>query len=164
LPGIGLGIAYTEIAAQFRFIPGAFTLPWGHFEIWDTGTFLQFPFLNHGVPGFAVSAFWAALAGLGILLIRWIYLLVRHKEGMGLGDAKLLAMIAAWLGPQFTLLTLFLAVVGAAMVGVIWIAVARRKAKALETRLPFGAFLCAAAIYAVFAGWPLIHWYMKFFR
>jgi leader peptidase (prepilin peptidase)/N-methyltransferase len=164
LPGIGLGIVYTEVAAHFRFIPRAFTLPWGHFEIWDTGTFLQFPFLSHGIPGFAVSAFWAALAGLGILVIRWIYFLVRNKEGMGLGDTKLLAMIAAWLGPQFTLLTLFLAVVGAALLGMAWTLVSRRRQKALEMRLPFGAFLCGAAIYSIFAGWPLIHWYMKFYR
>src|ERR1019366_3129398 len=33
-------------------------------------------------------------AGL-ILLIRWVYWLVRKQEGMGLGDAKLMALLAA---------------------------------------------------------------------
>ena len=33
-----------------------------------------------------------------ILLTRWIYWLLRHREGVGLGDAKLMAMLAAWLG------------------------------------------------------------------
>jgi prepilin signal peptidase PulO-like enzyme (type II secretory pathway) len=31
-------------------------------------------------------------------------------------------------------------------------------------RLPFGSFLCAAAIYAVFAGQPILEWYLRFFR
>ena len=38
-----------------------------------------------------------AAAGL-ILLMRWIYWLARRREGIGLGDAKLMAMLAAWLG------------------------------------------------------------------
>ena len=33
-----------------------------------------------------------------ILLIRWLYWLLRRREGIGLGDAKLMALLAAWLG------------------------------------------------------------------
>ena len=42
----------------------------------------------------------AAICGAALipLLIRWLYRAVRHKDGMGLGDVKLLAMIAAFLG------------------------------------------------------------------
>ncbi len=40
-----------------------------------------------------------------ILLIRWIYKLIRHREGLGLGDAKLMAMLAAWLGLPGALLS-----------------------------------------------------------
>jgi leader peptidase (prepilin peptidase) / N-methyltransferase len=109
------------------------------------------------------SALWSMLAALLILAIRWLYWLVRRREGMGWGDVKLLAMIAAWLGPMFTLLALFLAVVGAALVGLCWIAV-RGRCGALTLRLPFGAFLSAAAIYAIFAGEPILNWYLRFFR
>ncbi len=41
----------------------------------------------------------AMLAAAGVVLvIRWTYWLVRRREGIGLGDAKLMAMLAAWLG------------------------------------------------------------------
>ncbi len=59
-----------------------------------------------------------AAAGL-ILLIRWIYWLIRRREGIGLGDAKLMAMLAAWLGLQGALLSFAIGVVlgaGAALV------------------------------------------------
>lgn len=137
LPGIALGIAYAGLlpAATLR----------GH--VWNA----------------VASAVWAAIAALVILGIRWAYFLVRHKEGMGRGDAKLLAMIAAWLGPGLTILTLCLGSVAAAMFGLVWIAISGSAKKTLAARLPFGSFLCAAAIYGIFAGQPVIRWYLKFF-
>jgi leader peptidase (prepilin peptidase)/N-methyltransferase len=164
LPGIALGIAYSEVAAHFRFVPGAFTLPWRHFEIWDTGKELQFPFLEHGIPGFVMSTFWAALAALFLLAIRWLYSLIRHQEGLGMGDVKLLGMIAAWLGPELTILTIFLGTLAAAIYGVVMVMFSRGRYRFRSARLPFGSFLCAAALYAIFAGSPIITWYLKFFQ
>lgn len=143
LPGIALGVVFSALARA----QGA-----------------GFP---HGLAELAVGAglalLWAALAALLLLTIRWIYFVVRRVEGMGMGDVKLLAMIAAWLGPASTLVTLFLAVVAAAVGGLLWIAAARGRRNPATARLPLGAFLCAAAIYAVFAGGPLIRWYTSFF-
>ncbi len=86
---------------------------------------------------------------------------------MGLGDAKLLAMIAAWLGPWLTGLVLFLGVVAGALYGVVMLAAAqvqpREKRQGLEA-LPFGSFLCGASIYALFYGQQTLEWYMSFFR
>ena len=93
LPGIGLGILYAALlpAPIFRV------------HLWNA----------------AASAIWALLAASLILAIRWLYFLARRREGMGIGDAKLLALIAAWLGPALTLLTLFLGVIAAAVVGLV---------------------------------------------
>ncbi len=114
----------------------------------------------------AAALLWAACAASLILLIRGLYWLIRRKEGIGMGDAKLLAMIAAWLGWQQTLLTFFLAVIGAATYGVILI-VSRRKtndAPHHAARVPLGAFLSAAGIFALFRGQAILEWYLRFFR
>jgi leader peptidase (prepilin peptidase)/N-methyltransferase len=68
-------------------------------------------------------------AGALILLIRGAYWLVRRREGMGLGDAKLFALIAAWLGPWQSLLVLFLGVVTAAVFSLlcIWLGNSRQE-------------------------------------
>ena len=59
-----------------------------------------------------------AAAGL-ILLIRWIYWLVRRREGIGLGDAKLMALLAAWLGLPGALLAFGIGVVLGALIGLV---------------------------------------------
>jgi leader peptidase (prepilin peptidase)/N-methyltransferase len=97
-----------------------------------------------------------------ILLIRGIYWLVRRREGIGLGDAKLLAMIAAWLGLWPSVLALFLGVVGAAVYGLAVIAIHRGRSGPTLLRVPLGAFLSAAAIFTVFQGDAVIHWYLSF--
>lgn len=161
-PGIALGVLWSGLLlAMTGDFPPALLIPPG-LGIFDPSR-SQPTFISTMSLGLGASVFWALLAALLILLIRWLYFLLRRREGMGLGDAKLLAMIAAWLGPMLTLLTLFLGVVAAAIVGVSWIVLRGRRGVA-TLRLPFGSFLCAAAIYAIFAGQPIVNWYLKFFR
>src|SRR5207248_9336296 len=50
------------------------------------------PWRDHAIGG---AAGFVALA-----LIAWLYRRVRKREGLGLGDAKLLAAIGAWVGWQ----------------------------------------------------------------
>jgi leader peptidase (prepilin peptidase) / N-methyltransferase len=185
--GIGLGVVwYGIIFSQQVLLQGYLLLYPAQHEVndpaqqlagWISGT----PVFHYGaittpywllmLSGMLQSAALALIAALAILAIRGIYWLLRRREGMGLGDAKLLAMIAAWLGPMMTLLTLFLAVVAAAVVGVALIVRSRISQRqgdvghsAMTMRLPFGSFLCAAAIYAIFAGEPILTWYLRFFR
>lgn len=106
-----------------------------------------------------------AVAGLFILVIRWVYQLLRHREGMGLGDAKLLAMLAAWLGWERTLLAFFLAVVSAAFFALLLLAAHRGNREAWAERpIPLGTFLCISGLYAVFFGFGTWSWYMGFLK
>jgi leader peptidase (prepilin peptidase)/N-methyltransferase len=78
------------------------------------------------------------------------------REGMGGGDVKLIAMIGAFLGWKGALLSIFCG----SILGVAGGLFAMRKGKeGLKTAIPFGPYLCAAALFARFAGeafWSLL--------
>jgi leader peptidase (prepilin peptidase)/N-methyltransferase len=91
-----------------------------------------------------------------VLLIRWLYKLLRRREGLGLGDAKLLAMIAAFLGFAPAMLAFFVGVVLCGAYAAVLIVRGRATA---TTRLPLGSFLCVGGLLAALVGTPLIAWY-----
>ena len=97
----------------------------------------------------------AAAAGI-LLLIRLAYKQLRHREGLGLGDVKLIAMIAAFLGFWPAVLAFFLGAVLCSAYALTLIV--RRRADAL-TRLPLGTFLSIGGLISALVGAPLIAWY-----
>jgi leader peptidase (prepilin peptidase)/N-methyltransferase len=96
------------------------------------------------------------LAFLLLFTLRAAYKALRHRDGLGLGDAKLLAMIAAFLGFWPAILALFIGVVLASLYALYLLA--RRKADA-ATHLPLGTFLSIAGLTAALFAPPLIAWY-----
>lgn len=118
------------------------------------------------VAGFHPSPHWASVAEsltgavlpAGMLFLGGLlFEKIRHKQGLGLGDVKMMAMLGAFLGLRATLLTLVLGSVAGSIIGVIYIYVAKKDASSYE--LPFGAFLGFAGMIVAFAGAPVIHWY-----
>ncbi|MGB8029305.1 MAG: prepilin peptidase [Terracidiphilus sp.] len=102
-------------------------------------------------------------AGL-ILLIRWIYWLIRRREGVGLGDAKLMAMLAAWLGLQGALLSFGIGVVLGAVAGLVLLVLPSTRQKNeswAHTKLPLGTFLCVGGIVSSLWGERMIHAYLR---
>jgi len=102
-------------------------------------------------------------AGL-ILLIRWTYWLIRRREGIGLGDAKLTAMLAVWLGLPGAMLAFAIGVVLGAAVGIAMLLVPRLRhsddTPAL-TKLPLGTFLCIGGIISSLWGRPILAAYLR---
>lgn len=144
LPALGLGIAWRMI---------------------DSGIGDAKPWRTAGAMGLR-AVISAAAAALGLLLIRALYFAVRRRIGLGLGDVKLAAAIAAWLGIRQFLLVFFLAVVVGALVGITIIGPRYQQAhKQPEepARVPLGFFLCLAAIYAAFLGRATLAWYLRLF-
>ena len=104
-----------------------------------------------------VDALLGAAAGSGLLwLVSEVYFRLRGREGMGMGDVKMMLMAGAFLGLKRTLLTIFTGSVLGSVLGIIVI-VARRKDSDYE--LPFGTFLGMAALLVVFFGTPIVYWY-----
>jgi leader peptidase (prepilin peptidase)/N-methyltransferase len=100
-------------------------------------------------------------AALLLLLIRWSYRAVRHREGMGLGDVKLLAMIAAFLGFWLAVLSLFVGTLAAALYGALLLVHGRA---GVTSKLPFGSFLCVGGLIAAVFGNRLIDRYIALLR
>ncbi|CAN5390810.1 A24 family peptidase [soil metagenome] len=107
-----------------------------------------------GITGFATGALGlvpaladrliGGAAGFGTLaIIAWSYARVRHRQGMGAGDPKLLGAIGLWLGWQ----TLPFVLLGASVLGLCLslAMLARKQTVTGETRLPLGALMAVAA-------------------
>lgn len=95
----------------------------------------------------------------GYLFVRLVadfYYYVLKREGMGLGDGKLLAMIGAVLGWKALPVVLFVASVAGTAISIPILLVTRKRgAEDLSWRrvqIPFGPFLALGALVYVFAG------------
>ena len=109
----------------------------------------------------AVSVLAAALL---ILLIRWLYKLIRHREGLGLGDAKLMALLAAWLGLPGALLAFILGSALGALAALLLLALPRARRDAApweQQKLPLGTCLCIGGIVSALWGQPILALYYR---
>lgn len=100
----------------------------------------RFPVLPGG-PGPALAG--AGLGAGGFWALRAGYRRWRGRQGMGLGDVKLMAGLGALVGPWALPQMLLLAALGALAVAA-WQARRRRGALRGDRPLPFGAALCLA--------------------
>ena len=144
-------IVLFAIDLEHHLLPNVITLP---------GIAIGFAFSLFTEPGWASSLI-GILAGGGVLyLIAVAYFWIRHEEGLGMGDPKMLAMIGAFLGWKLTLLTLMLGSLSGSVIGVALIAAGRGT---MKYALPFGCFLAVGAAAAATIGPPLLDWYLGLF-
>lgn len=147
LPGIAIGFAFTLLAANSG----------SHFLGYDAGTDSTSRTAILSLLGIVLAA------GL-ILLIRWAYWLLRRREGIGLGDAKLMALLAAWLGLPGALLAFGLGVMLGAMLALVLLVIPSARTGsdgwALK-KLPLGTFLCIGGIVSGLWGQPIIAVYLR---
>ena len=157
--GFGIGLAFAT-----RIPPDGIT------DLWLRGRHL--PAMVTGV----LEAFLGAAFGSGLL---WgaatLYKLIRKREGMGMGDVKMMAMVGTFLGVRGSFLTILLgtllgSVIGLAIIVVLFLAGWKRalaerassrglgKVKSLrwaiasQYQLPLGSFLgigCFLVVYAM---------------
>ncbi len=120
--------------------------------------------LGAGLSFFTPRLFWwqsligIALGGGVFYLIAAGFSFVRHKEGLGGGDIKLLAMIGAFLGWKGVVFTIMASSVSGIIIAVplMW-----RSPKGLGAHLPFGPFLALGAVSYIFWGELFYHWYIS---
>ena len=130
-------IVLFAIDLEHHLLPNVITLP---------GIIVGFAFSLFGDPGW-LSSLIGIVAGGGVLwAIAEGYYRLRHEEGLGMGDVKMLAMIGAFLGWKLTLVTLMMASFSGSIVGLALIAIkARREIRAAVRHLPRDRRRAAAA-------------------
>lgn len=119
---------------------------------------IQYPsteWISFSQVGYAAGG--AVLGGGVFLGLALVSPLLYGKRALGMGDVKLLTGYGAWLGVKLTFLTLLLGSLLGALIGTTLMLVQGRH---LREEIPFGPFLCAAAVVSLLYGDALIDWYI----
>jgi len=144
-------IALFAIDLEHHLLPNAITLP---------GIVAGLGFSFFAEPGWQASLIGAVAGGGALFAIAEGYYRIRHEEGLGMGDVKMLAMIGAFLGWKLALVTLMMASLAGSVVGMLLI-VSRRGT--MKYALPFGTFLALGAAAAATVGPTALRWYLGLF-
>ena len=145
-------IALTVIDIDTQLLPDDITLPliWVGLLVNLNGTFVP-------LQGAAIGA----VAGyLSLWAVYWLFKLATGKEGMGYGDFKLLAAVGAWLGWKMLPVVILLSSLVGAIVGIGLIVFARH---GRNTPIPFGPYIAAAGLIALFWGETINRTYLQLF-
>jgi leader peptidase (prepilin peptidase)/N-methyltransferase len=169
-PGFAAGLLFSVVVP-----PREGIAPW---LIWSV--FHQLP--RRPILGLVEGLLGAALGSLLLWSAAALYRLLRGREGMGMGDVKMMAMVGAFLGVRGALLTILLGTFLGTVMGVSLIVLlymlgwGRRLAERASRRglgsvralrwtivsqyqLPLGTFLGIAALIVVYLGVPLFRYW-----
>lgn len=141
-------VPVTLIDLDHRIIPNRLML---------IGAILAPPLLLLSEPDALVEHLLAAVAAGGFFLVAAL----AYPRGMGMGDVKLAFVLGLFLGRDVGP-ALFVALVAGTLVGAA--VIARKGAtEGRKTAVPFGPFLALGALVALFAGDPMVEWYLSTF-
>ena len=143
-------IVITFIDIDYMIIPNSISLP-GTVIAVAIGAIQQFlpnPIFDFPIVFDLTSSVLGILAGAGFLYcVAEGYLRLRKREGLGLGDVKLLALIGALLGPRCALFTIISSSVVALLVMLPLIVLSKR---GFQQHLPFGPYIAFGAFLFIF--------------
>lgn len=134
-------LALSVIDYRYYLLPDTLTLP----LLW-LGLLFN---LHSGVVTCEDAVTGAAAGYLFLWALYWLVWLLRHKEGLGFGDFKLLAAAGAWTGWQ----SLPVILLAASLIGVIWGLVLMVKKPHVSPVIPFGPALAAS-------GFGYFYWFI----
>ena len=141
-------VPITLIDLEVRLIPNVLTI---------AGSVAALAILAATDPGAIPGHLIAAAAGGGLLFV----IVFVYPRGMGMGDAKLVAMLGLFLGRSVgvAMFAGFFAgsIVGLAIMARVGVAGGRKKA------IPFGPYLALGGLFAFFAGDAIVDWYLGTF-
>jgi leader peptidase (prepilin peptidase)/N-methyltransferase len=149
-----IGLIFSDL--ETRLLPDEFTLG---------GMYLGFVFSLAVLLPDTIAGFVATIAGIvppprvlslgesllgaglpagALWLMGWLFEKIRHKEGLGFGDVKMIAMMGAFLGLRDALTSVIIGSLLGSVVGLAWIKLTGKDAA--EYQLPFASFLGTAGL------------------
>jgi leader peptidase (prepilin peptidase)/N-methyltransferase len=143
-------IALTAIDIDTQLLPDDITLP----LLW-LGLLAN---LNNAFVPLSSAVIGAVAGYLSLWTVYWLFKLTTGKEGMGFGDFKLLSAIGAWLGWKMLPVVILMSSLVGAIVGIVLIVFARH---GRNTPIPFGPYLAAAGLIALFWGETINRLYLQ---
>ncbi len=104
-----------------------------------------------GVPEQLIAG---AAAGLFLLIFA-----VAYPKGMGMGDVKLAGVLGLFLGRSVAVAILVAVLLGVLVGAGLIVHLGSERGR--KTAIPFGPFLAAGAVIAIFWGPQIVHWYLN---
>ncbi len=145
-------IVVAWIDMDFYIIPDAISLPGIVIGFLSSVFILNLNWLD--------SLLGIALGGGSLLSIALIYQLIRNKEGMGMGDVKLLAMIGAFLGWRSIIFIIIASSFLGSIIGATYLMFSKEDS---SKQIPFGPFISIATILYIFFEKQIINSYINYF-
>jgi prepilin signal peptidase PulO-like enzyme (type II secretory pathway) len=101
---------------------------------------------------------WNLVLGILPSLFFLMIILISKETWMGWGDFKLAILMGIFLGWPRILISLFFAFFSGALIGLVLIALKKKK---LQSQIPFGPFLVAGTFFAFFFGQEMLSFYFQ---
>jgi leader peptidase (prepilin peptidase)/N-methyltransferase len=144
--GVGAGLLFSF-----------FTSPMDGTASWIANRWFDFPPPQPALS-FADAVLGAAVGSGMLWAVAEGYFRLRGREGMGLGDVKMMAAVGVFLGLKRTLMTVLAGSLLGSVIGIVLISLSK---KDRNYELPFGTFLGAGALLVLFFGTPALQWYQS---
>jgi len=154
-------IVISFIDYDYYIIPNVISLPGTLLGIVLSLVNTFYPIFNYPLSEGIKDSLLGILAGAGFLLVvSEGYLRLRKKEGLGMGDVKLLAMTGAFFGVSGALYTIFVGSVLGSLLGILFLLAAGKK---MTHQLPFGPYLALGTLLYIYVGPQLVTLVLGFF-
>jgi leader peptidase (prepilin peptidase) / N-methyltransferase len=146
---VSIMVLVSEVDLDIQIIPDVIILPSAAVGLPLMIVLGDAPWWQYPVAGLGAAGF--------LWLVSEIYYRVRHVEGMGFGDVKMALCMGFYLGGA-VIPGLFIGFIAGAVVGSLGLVIQK---KDKQTPIPFGPFLAAGGIVALFVGQTIIGWYLS---
>ncbi len=113
-----------------------------------------------GIPNASDRVYGFLVGGGFFLIFSFLFYLIRHKQGLGFGDVKLMAVLGLFLGLGGTILTIILSCMLSAII-LSLITIFKKGGR--DREFPFATFIVPCAIFCMAFGSYIVEWYLSLF-